>query len=129
MLNLLIDFRAIRWLAVYAFELLAAKESEYGNAGVLLVEFLPELGVDVELDHIQVLKFLCAGTGFLELGTASLHNLLPFVDGEVDVLNLCLRLSLCDEEQGDDSSSAQEESQYLDYEFGIHRLSDLRVFW
>lgn len=50
--------------------------------------------------------------------------LLPFVDCKVDVLNLCLRFSLCDEEQGDDSSSAQEESQYLDYKFGVHRLSD-----
>ena len=129
MLNLLIDFRAVWRLAVYAFELLAAQEGEHCYSGVLLVVFLPEFGVDVELDHIQVLEFFCTGTGFVEFCTASLHNLLPFVDGEVDVLDLCLRFSLCDEEQGDDSSSAQEESQYLDYEFGVHRLSDLRVFW
>ena len=115
-------------LAVYAFEFLASQESEYCYAGVLLIEFLPEFGVDVELDHIQVLEFFRADAGFVEFCTASLHNLLPFVDCEVDVLDLCLRLSLSDEEECDDSSSAQEESQYLDYEFGVHGLSDLRVF-
>lgn len=129
MLNLLIYFRAVWRLTVYAFEFLAAQELEHYYTGVLLVEFLPELGVDVELDHIQVLEFFCAGAGFVEFGTASLHNILPFVDGEVDVLDLCLRLSLSDEEESDDASSAQEESQYLDYEFGVHWLSDLSLFW
>ena len=95
MLNLLIYFIAAWRLAVNAFEFFAAQEREHCYSSVLLVEFLPELGVHVELDHIQVMKFYCAGAGFVEFGTASLHNPMPFVDGEADVLNLCLCLLQC----------------------------------
>ena len=41
-----------------------------------------------------LLPCCCAGAGFVEFGTASLHNPLSFVDGEVDVLSILYFVSI-----------------------------------